>query len=341
MLRYGLGQKLLHVRTVTPEEEEHVSALLASAQKRVTKLQFILAAGTTVFLLGTVAMFFPIVTDYGFGAIMLDFFVMLRIVLGYRDALRPLRLLRASVPLQLVAEYRDPQYEECTILHPDTGLLIRQGSTFVNAVIKVEGVQEAEEVPYPDAGWYPFERQHDRGLDCRPLSENELLEFQVFRSQNPFKTNGFLLIASWVFVGGIVSIFDSKSSLPPVISWLCVLGGLLSVGLHIRWNSLYIQMWRDRLAKKVVRVDIDGSKIEYLPYSGIIWTKDESPSELRQDGTYRIFNRRILKSNKKQSSLEAVTAYSGEGQSTSPVQAELPTDREELQEDVDHRRTSL
>ncbi len=341
MLRYSLGQKQQHLRTVLPEEEAHVNALLSAAEARVSKLQILLALGGAVFFIGIVTMFLPSVTGYGFGAIMLIFIVMPRIVLGYRDALRPLRLLQQSAPLFLVAVYGDPFEPDSNVLHPDTGLLIRQGGNLVNAVIKVEGVKDAEPQTYPDAGWYPIERQSGRGLDRRPLSGEELRELQVFRSQLPVKTNGFLLIPTWVFIGGIVSIFDPKTSLPPVVSWLCVLGGLLSVGLHIRWNTLFIQFWLDRRAKQVVRLDLDGTKIEYLPYSGIIWTEDESPSELRRDGTFRIFNHQSLKQKKKQSSQETVTAYSGEGQLPSPEQVELPTDREELPEDVDHRRTSL
>ena len=289
MLRYSLGQEYVETRAASSEERDHVQVLLRTAEKRVSKLRSFLYVGGLILLLGSTVMFFPSITGIGFLLVMLDFIIMPRIVLAYRDANRPIPLLRRSSQLTEVAVYGDPRGERSSVLHPKTGLLISKAGALVDAVIEVEGVDSTEQQSYPNAAWYPPSRQFDGGLDRRPLSRSELSELKFLRSQIPFRTSGLSLIAIWVFVGGVASVFDRKADLPPAVPWLCGLGLIGVIGIHIYRNIPFFHFWFDRKVGQVVRVDSKGRRIEFLPHSRIVWTEDDEPSELRRDGMLMIY----------------------------------------------------
>ncbi len=282
MLRYSFGEEYLESRPASEEEKQHVLGILLIAEKRFSRLRMALIACGGGFLSGFVLMFAASNSPAGLLTTMVSLLAMGRFALEYRDAKKPLPLLRESANLTELALYGMSFDPHSSALHPTTHLVVRKGGKLVHAAIRIEGVDDREVPKHPEAGYFSSTRASERKYDSRPLSEAEVAELNNLRGFAPWKAGCWILIAAWICVGGILSPLDAKNALPPLGIGLCS-AGLLAIGfLLIRWNMPALQLMRDRRVKRVIRVDHDGTRIEFLPYSHIIWTTEDEPSEVRR-----------------------------------------------------------
>jgi hypothetical protein len=236
-----------------------------------------------------------LVDSIGLLIVSLDLFVAGRLALAYRDAKRPLQLLNASADLTELAVYGQPWEHQSNAIHPATGLLVVHGGRLVRTAIQVDGVSMTEEEPHPEAGWYLLEREAERGLDRRPLSEAEVKELRTI-ARLRIVVKRWLLLAGWFFLGGPMSLIDHKNPLPPALVWLCCVGLALVIGLHVYWNLIPLRCWQDRRAKYVLRAEHDGVRIEFLPHTRLLWTEDGQPSGIRREGVLRFYDHDVARS---------------------------------------------
>jgi len=271
-------------RPATDEEKEHVRVLAHAVERRVARLRAWLYAAGAVFIIGLGLIF-----SIGMLIVMVDLFVIGRLALAYRDAKKPLALVRASANLTQLAIYGNPSEGRWSGVHPETGLLVWNGEVFVSQAIRVEGVHYDEPNTHQEAGWYPLHREHDRGLDRRPLSTAELTELNRRIGFPRIRINRWILLATWIFLSGTISTLDAKDALRPMVIFLSWCGLLGVLTLLVKMNVVIFRLWRDRGAKEVARAEDDGVRIEFLPHSRVVWTIDGEPSEWRRGGVFRVY----------------------------------------------------
>jgi hypothetical protein len=231
----------------------------------------------------------------GMAIVMIDLFVAARFGLAYRDAKKPIPLLRNSVNLTELAWYGGPSEEHSCALHPVTGLLVRDGGLLVKSIVQVKGADARKPEPNQNAGWYAPEREFDRGLDRRPLTDLEVAELKSLTELRTFITSKWLLIGVWVFLGGILSVFDAKDPLPQSLVLPCWIGLLHVIGMHIYWNIDGFRFRWDCRGREVARTESEGRRIEFLPRSRIIWTEEGEPSPLRRGQTMTVYQLKVSK----------------------------------------------
>ena len=286
VLRYCLGLEYVETRSASAEEQEHVRHLEMVATRRYNRIRLGLLACLVAMIVAVVLMF-----SIGFLIFMADLFVILRLLLAYRDAKKPLPLLWASINFTEVATYSDPTGRRSVVIHPNTGLLIRSFDGLTTAVIKVDGVGPDKPELSTDAGWYPAEMEAEGRLEHRRLSPSEIIELKRLTRHVGPRLSGWLLLASWVLIGCLVPESDPKNPLPPGVPPLAAIGLVIIVGIHLYWNRPLFNYWRDRVEKRLVRAEVDGQRIEFLPHSRLVWTEDGIPSAMRRDGTAWVYQR--------------------------------------------------